>query len=73
LLILVRLKTVGIDHIRLGWKLAARYGFSHYDSLMAAAALEAGCKHLYSEDMQHGQIIENSLHIINPFFEESRS
>jgi len=71
LLILVRLKTVDIHHIRLAWKLAGRYGFSHYDSLMVASALAAGCKHLYSEDMQHGQIIENSLQIINPFLEES--
>lgn len=73
LLILVRLKTVDIRHIRLGWKLAMRYGFSHYDSLMVASALEVGCKHLYSEDMQHGQLIENSLQIINPFLEESTS
>ncbi|MCY4088469.1 MAG: PIN domain-containing protein [Actinomycetia bacterium] len=31
-----------------------RYGFSYYDSLIAAAALDAGCKTLYSEDLQHG-------------------
>ena len=44
-----------------------RYGFSHYDSLIIAAALEAGCATLYSEDLQHGQIIDQSLTIINPF------
>jgi predicted nucleic acid-binding protein len=33
---------------------AERYGFSHYDSLIIAAALEAGCATLYSEDLQHG-------------------
>lgn len=71
LLVLIHLKTVDMDHIRLGWKLAARYGFSHYDSLMVACALETGCKHFYSEDMQHGQLIENSLQIINPFLEQS--
>jgi predicted nucleic acid-binding protein len=71
LLILVQLKTVDIQHIRSGWKIAARYGFSHFDSLMVASALEAGCQLLYSEDMQHGQIIENRLQIFNPFFEES--
>ena len=44
----------------------ARYGFSFYDSLIIAAALEAGCTRLYSEDMQHGQRIEG-LTIQNPF------
>jgi predicted nucleic acid-binding protein len=44
-----------------------KYGYSYYDSLIIAAALEANCNILYSEDMQHGQIVENSLKIINPF------
>jgi predicted nucleic acid-binding protein len=33
---------------------------------MTASALENGCNILYTEDMQHGQIIEDSLKIINP-------
>jgi predicted nucleic acid-binding protein len=47
--------------------IAGRYGFSHYDSLIIAAALQADCTTLYSEDMQHGQAIDNRLIIINPF------
>ncbi len=47
--------------------MAARYGYSHYDSLILAAALEAGCSVLYSEDFQHNQVVENKLTIINPF------
>ena len=43
------------------------YGYSYYDCLIIASALEANCKYLFSEDMQHGQIIENTLKIINPF------
>ena len=43
-----------------------RYGFSFYDSLIVAAALEAGCTRLYSEDLQHGQRIQR-LTILNPF------
>ena len=43
-----------------------RWRFSFYDSLIVAAALEAGCKRLLSEDLQHGQRIE-SLRIENPF------
>ena len=43
------------------------YSFSYWDSLIVAAALEAKCTILYSEDMQHGQLIEGNMRIINPF------
>jgi predicted nucleic acid-binding protein len=43
-----------------------RLGFAFYDSLIVAAALEAGCKRLLSEDLQHGQRIDG-LRIENPF------
>ena len=70
LLILVQLKTVDVQHIRSGWKIAARYGFSHFDSLMVASALDAGCLRLYSEDMQHGQMIEDRLQILTHFLRQ---
>ncbi len=54
---------------RRGLDLQARYQFSFYDSLIVAAALEAGCNTLYSEDLQHGQKIEGRLTIENPFSE----
>ena len=44
----------------------SRYQFSFYDSLIVAAALEAGCKTLYSEDLRHGQQVEG-VTIANPF------
>lgn len=46
---------------------AERYGLSFYDALIVAAALLAGCKTLYSEDMQDGQVIERQITIRNPF------
>lgn len=48
-------------------RIAERYGFSFYDSLIIAAALECECTELYSEDMSHEQVIEGKLKIINPF------
>lgn len=42
-----------------------RYGFSYYDSLIVATALENQCIFLYSEDMHHGQVVD-TLTIINP-------
>lgn len=50
-----------------GLKLAERYQFSVYDSMIVAAALLADCHILYSEDMQHGLLVEGSLRIQNPF------
>jgi predicted nucleic acid-binding protein len=44
----------------------ARYRYGFYDSLIVAAALDAGCTRLYSEDLQDGQKIEG-LEIENPF------
>ncbi len=48
-------------------RLRDTYSFSYWDSLIVAAALDAGCTTLLSEDMQHGQKIEGELAIINPF------
>jgi predicted nucleic acid-binding protein len=52
-------------HVR-GLAISQRYRFGIYDSMIVAAALEAGCVTLFTEDMQHGQRIEG-LTIRNPF------
>lgn len=43
-----------------------RTGYSFYDSLIVAAAIEGGCSRLLSEDLQHGQRIDG-LVIEDPF------
>jgi len=48
-------------------RLAERYGFGFYDALIVASALRADCAVLYSEDMQHGLIVDERLRIENPF------
>ena len=47
--------------------LQKQYQFNYYDCIMLASALGHNCTYIFSEDMQHGQIIENTLTIINPF------
>jgi predicted nucleic acid-binding protein len=47
-------------------EIAARFGLNLYDGLIVASAHEAGCSVLYSEDLQHGQVIEG-VRIVNPF------
>ncbi|MEO5370653.1 MAG: PIN domain-containing protein [Magnetococcus sp. DMHC-1] len=47
----------------------SRYGFSIWDSLIIASALQGNCTLLYTEDLQHDQWIEGRLRIVNPFLE----
>jgi len=48
-------------------QLQEKYQFSYFDCIMLASALGHNCTYIFSEDMQHGQIIENTLTIKNPF------
>jgi len=59
---------VAFSTIRLAQYLVGKYDFQIFDGIVVAAALEANCDVLCSEDMQDGQIIENALKIVNPFF-----
>jgi predicted nucleic acid-binding protein len=47
--------------------IARKHRFEIYDALIAAAALQAGCETLYSEDFQHGQALGSRLTVVNPF------
>lgn len=61
----------------LGWaeieaarSLHAAYGYSWWDCLLLASALELGCVHFLSEDLQDGHRIEaggKALTIVSPF------
>jgi predicted nucleic acid-binding protein len=50
-----------------GLELAAHLRMSVYDGMIVSAALLAGCTTLYSEDLQHGRVVDGSLTIRNPF------
>ena len=43
-------------------------GFSFYDALIVAAAVESGCSMLLSEDLQHGRTVQG-VAIFNPFLD----
>ena len=62
-----RIYPVGTTVIRLAEQLLNRYNLQVFDSIIIASSIEAGCEILYSEDMQHNQIIEGKLKIVNPF------
>jgi len=46
---------------------AGSYGLAIIDALMLSSALQAASDTLWSEDMQHGMLIDGMLRIANPF------
>lgn len=58
--------TSNLAHYLVASELRAKNAFSYWDSMIVAAALDAGCVTLYSEDMQHGQQVQGQLTILNP-------
>lgn len=47
--------------------LAEKYRLSFHDASIVAAALDAGCVTLFSEDMHTGPVFEKQLTVRNPF------
>lgn len=56
-----------------GRRLAAEQRLSFYDALIVAAALEARCTTLWSEDFQEGRLFGGALRVANPFAAEARA
>lgn len=64
---LCEISSMEAGDIELAFRLSEQLGYSHWDSLILAVALRQGCDTVYSEDMQHNQIVADGLRIINPF------
>ncbi|HEX5321864.1 MAG TPA: PIN domain-containing protein [Stellaceae bacterium] len=56
-----------VETHEMGLALAERHGFSTYDAMIVASALQADCDVLWSEDLHHGLMIDNRLQVLNPF------
>ena len=59
---------VDMGTIQKALSLKDKYGYTYYDCLILASSILNNCKTVYSEDMQHNQLIEEKLKIINPFY-----
>ncbi len=59
--------TIDLNTIKSAHFIKEKYKYSYFDSLIIVSAIENKCEILLTEDMQHNQIIENKLRIINPF------
>lgn len=57
---------IDTDKVLQAMEINIRYGYLYWDSLIIATALQSNCGTLYPEDMQHDQLIESKLRIINP-------
>ena len=64
---LLQVVPVTIDTHSAGLAMAQRYNLSLYDAMIVAAAIGCGCGTLWSEDMQHGLLVEGALRVTNPF------
>lgn len=55
-----------LDH-DLACSIVQRFGFQFYDAVLIATALRCEATRLYTEDLQHGQVLLRSLRIVDPF------
>ena len=62
-----KVSIINYDTVQKALDLKERYGYSYYDSLILASALESGCQKIFSKDMHDGQIIEDTVQIVNIF------
>lgn len=60
------IRPIQIEHHRQAIALARDHSISFYDALIIAAALDAECDVLFSEDLQHGRVF-GALEVVNPF------
>ena len=57
--------TIAMHEVAL--RIVARHDYRIYEALIIAAALQAGCDILCTEDMQDGHVIDRRLTIRDPF------
>ena len=57
---------ISVTHILKAIDISIQTQFSFWDSLIVSAAHSSGCVIVYSEDMNHNQLV-NGVKIINPF------
>jgi len=63
---LVAVVPVTVETHELGLHVAERFGLSVYDAMIVAAAAVTGSDVLWTEDLQHGAVLEG-VRVSNPF------
>ena len=52
--------------VEAAWRLRKRFSLSFWDALIVGAAQAAGCRHLLTEDLSHGQDLDG-VRVVSPF------
>jgi len=60
---------ISLEITHLARLLRRRYQYAWWDNILLASALELGCTHFLSEDLQDGQVIDG-LTLVDPFRHE---
>ena len=60
------INTIQVDAIQEAIDISILNKLSYWDSLIIASAIESKCKFIYTEDLNHGQVIKG-VKIVNPF------
>lgn len=55
------------DTYVIGRRIAEKYRLRVHDAMIIAAALNAKCDIVYTEDMHDGLVVDDRLHILDPF------
>lgn len=61
-----RLQPANAEVLAIALDLRNRHRFSFWDCQIVASALQARCGTLLTEDLQHGQVLDKRLHVVNP-------
>ena len=64
-----RLQPANAAVLNAALQLRTLYGFSFWDCQIAASAIQAGCATLWTEDLQHGQVLDAVLKVVNPLLD----
>jgi predicted nucleic acid-binding protein len=64
---LLNVHPLAVETHETGLALAERYNLAIDDAMIAASALDADCDTLWSENMQHGMVIDGRLRVVDPF------
>lgn len=52
------------------WDIQDATGFAWWDCLMLASASRAGCSHFFTEDMEHGRVVDD-MQLVNLFRDDT--
>jgi predicted nucleic acid-binding protein len=64
---LLTIHPIDVETHELGLSIGQRHQLNIYDAMILAAAIQANCDQVWSEDMQDGLVVNRTLTVFNPF------